>query len=66
MKLHERFFIVQKARIEFSSFMQKLEDTHTLTTAEVVQILADKISTHMKYAIRSERHPNSDKRGDEE
>lgn len=67
MKVHERFFIVQAAGIEFKRFFLQLEKDNDLTYGEMTQMLAVELANLAKYQIRSERHPeNPDKQGDEE
>ena len=65
MKLHPRTQIVSKARCELATFLCELEIRHELTLPEVTSLLADRMAQAAKYMIRYERHPDSDKRGDE-
>lgn len=65
MRLHERTFIVRTAHLQIASAISAAEKVHSLTFAEIFSILGLLIADYAKYAIRSERHPDSDKRGDE-
>ena len=66
MKLHQRTRIVDKARLEFDTFLLDLEQKHELTYGELFSMLGNAIAHLAKYQIRSERHPDdSDKKGDE-
>ena len=66
MKLHPRTQIVSKAQSELVHFMLTLEQKHGLTYGELVKILSLRVADLAKYMIRDERHPDSDKRGDED
>lgn len=65
MQLHKRTFIVQEAAGKLERLMIDLMKEHELTFVEVFAMLAEQVSRTAKYALRAERHPNSDKRGDE-
>ncbi len=66
MKLHERLFIMQKARNEFDALLLELEQKHALTYGEMFSLLGHAVSNLAKYQIRGERHPDDpDKKGDE-
>ena len=66
MSLHPRYFIVGKAKVEFTEAVEKIVAKHDLTIAEVISMVAEYLSTYAKYRIRAERHPNNpDKGGDE-
>jgi len=66
MKIHERFFITQKASLKFQNFLLDLEKEYDLTYGEMFQILSLSISHLAKYLIRDERYPNDQtKKGDE-
>lgn len=66
MRLHPRYFIVQKASSELTGFMLDLIEKHELTHGEIAKLLAEEILTWTKYEIRAERHPEDpEKKGDE-
>lgn len=65
MKLHPRFFLVQKAENEVRAAVHDLQRKHDLTEGEMVQILCGLISNAAKYIIRTERHGDEGKKGDE-
>ena len=67
MKLHERFMPVQRAEVEFGSYLLELEKKYNLTEWELIGILLGEAMTIKKYAIRAERHPSKpDSPGDAE
>lgn len=53
--VHPRTIAMQKAKVAFGNAIAELRDTHSLTTAEEISLLADAISTITHYAIRTER-----------
>jgi hypothetical protein len=65
MMLHPRTPIVDAARSDFAVFWIEFRKKHNLTYAEFIAILANEVSSLAMYAIRFERHPDNDKRGDE-
>jgi len=65
IRLHERYHITHKAQLEFQEAFAELERKYELTYGEMFSILGDAVVNMAKYAIRAERHPDSDKRGDE-
>lgn len=65
LRLHDRTQMVQLAGNEFTASFITLCEHHRLTTAERIQLLTSEIQSIIKYAIREERHGDSDKRGDE-
>lgn len=67
MKLHERYFIVEKARNQIRLAVLEAMKECELTYAEVFAILSEELATKAKYCLRAERHPEDpDKGGDEE
>lgn len=66
MKVHERYFVTQTARIEFEKFILELERKYQLTFGEITSIFAVALTQVAKYQIRAERHPDDlNKKGDE-
>ena len=66
MKLHHRHSIVQRAKMEVSSAINKAETDHELTPIETVSILLDLADRYAMYALRFERHGNYAKKADDE
>jgi hypothetical protein len=65
VKVHERYFIVQNAKLKLSEFLISLIRQEKLTYAEVNHILLEEAMSWNKYAIREERHGDEPKKGDE-
>ncbi len=65
MRLHERTLLVQRARGEFTDLCTEFLRGHDLTWGEWTSILGDALAQNARYQIREERHPDSDKKGDE-
>ncbi len=67
IKLHERTFIVDKAKLEYDGFMLDLCKKYQLTSSEWLQMIALNMVSHAKYMIRTERHGSNPegKGGDE-
>jgi len=67
-KLHPRYWIVKKAEVELSKAVMDIAQKHELTTAEQLKVVAaalgDAVGSIAKYAIRQERHGDSDTPGD--
>ncbi len=67
MKLHPRYYIVNKARFEIDDAVWDIMGRSALTYLETMQILNGLTERLCMYAIRHERHPDDpDKKGDEE
>lgn len=65
IKLHERYFKVNEAGAEIDMAISKIASESELTIAEIVQILAEQIMNYNKYAIRYERHGNTEQKANE-
>lgn len=66
-RLHPRTLVVNKAEVELGSLLIDWRKKYDLTLAEELGMLLDAARSLIKYAIRSERHPDDpDARGDEE
>lgn len=61
MKLHKREKITNEANLEYTQFIIKFLEKYDLTTIEYLQILNKEISTSLKYALRIERHGDTNK-----
>lgn len=65
-KIHPRSVVVNDARLALTKAIG--ECTALLTTAETIQVVTTVMSNELlgiaKYAIREERHGNTDKPGD--
>lgn len=66
IKLNKRTMVVQKAGADIGLSISELVEEHELTPAEVVSILAGKISSWNNYALRYERHGDYEKKADED
>ena len=70
MKIHARTIIVNNAKIELTKCWLDLFQKHELTTAEMLSVLSqfshEQIGGIAKFAIREERHGNTDEPGDVE
>jgi hypothetical protein len=72
MKIHARFFLVQRAEVELglaiSEFMLKQDKAEPLTQVEWLQVLNNVMNKELghviKYMIREERHGNQETPGD--
>jgi hypothetical protein len=63
---HPRFTQVARARCDLDFAICNAQETHELTPAELVSILASLTSEYAKYVLRKERYPlNPDKKSDE-
>lgn len=60
-RIHPRERDTQQAHGKFLRFMASLEDAFDLTTVETLQMLASYQATILKYALRTERHGDSNK-----
>ena len=65
MKVHKRYFIVGEASSELSLSIIDIIKKFDLTYGEILKLLGEKQAVFASYLIRDERHPNSDKKGDE-
>ena len=66
MKLHKRFYVVEKASEEMKEAYRKIVKKYDLTYGEGQKIFAELLASDAKYVIREERHPGDpDKKGDE-
>jgi hypothetical protein len=66
MKLHPRYFIVNKASLEIRSKVMEIMSEHQLTSAEVIRIMLEAAADWMKYVVRAERHPDNMEKGADE
>jgi hypothetical protein len=66
MRLHPRTLKVSAARNAISVAICEIWQRDGLTPVELVSILTQLAAEYSKYPLRDERHPNSDKRADEE
>lgn len=68
IKLHPRYFIVEKHKIEYLKLMIDFEKNADLTYTELLGILLEYIQNNVvRYMKRSERHPDDpEKKADEE
>lgn len=55
MKLHERYFIVEKAHNEIDKFVIDAISKHELTYGELFNILGRIVTSWSKWAIKDER-----------
>lgn len=66
LRMHPRYFLVNKAELELTKWLLDWEQRHQLTEIEIVQCLQRRQSNMLKYMLRDERHPDDgDKKGDE-
>lgn len=60
-RIHPRERVTQQAKSKFTKFMMALDDEFDLTAVETLQMLNSYMSTELKYALRVERHGDSNK-----
>lgn len=67
MRLHERYHLVQEARLGLSGRVIEWLDAYPdLTYVEAMQCLQAEQDSLLRYALRAERHPDDpDKKADE-
>lgn len=66
MRLHKRTRLCEKAKIEYDLWVYDFQCRHKLTETEVARIILSELQQRTTLWLRSERHPDSDKRADEE
>lgn len=66
-KVHERYFVVERAGLDLQNSYLAWRGVHdNLTYLEVLRILNGIVADEVKYALRSERHPeDAEKKADE-
>ena len=66
IRLHPRTRIVTRAEIQMGEAIDAIVEEHSLTITETFICLTRYMQLSLKYALRSERHPDDpDKKGDE-
>lgn len=63
--IHPRVIVVRQASIEIAQAVTNAMQKHELTYAEAFSILGEQISGLAKFAIRQERHGDTDTPGGE-
>lgn len=67
LRAHPRTGVTARADAEFNEAVSQVVKRHQLTSVELMQILAARMQSLLKYMLRHERHPDDpDKGGDEE
>ncbi len=65
MKLHERTFLVTKAKLDLEQALLDIIQKAELTPGEVVSILTQIAPHYVNMVLRYERHGTLDKKADE-
>lgn len=57
-KVHLRTMVVQEARNKLSSAALAIQQEYDLTTCEYLIILNELVASELRFALRTERHPD--------
>lgn len=66
MRLHPRTQLVDRARIDVEEALDKLQNEHDLTYAEMLTIINHYQAVILRFMLRMERHPNKPDKGADE